>query len=106
MEKWYKRIHRSIVHDKRIISSNSEDINFDFLLELHQKQQGRCFYSGLQMECNTEIKSPFRISLDRMDSSIGYTKKNVVLCCCFLNYMKSNFDMEIFKNFLQKIKAT
>jgi hypothetical protein len=39
---------------------------------------------------------PTTISLDRLDSSKGYTSDNVVFCCSFVNYMKNDLTYDQF----------
>jgi len=70
------------------------ELELGYIQALYEKQNGRCFYSGANM---TFIpRSDFVISLDRIDSSIGYIKGNVVLCCADINYMKGPLDREKF----------
>ena len=37
--------------------------------------------------------NPFKVSCDRIDSSKGYEKGNVVLCCVTTNLGKHEFDV-------------
>ena len=41
--------------------------------------------------------------IDRIDNSIGYTKKNTVTCCKTCNQMKSNLSLDLFLNKINKI---
>jgi hypothetical protein len=41
--------------------------------------------------------------IDRLDSSIGYLKSNIVPCCSMCNYMKNNYSEEDFVNQCIKI---
>lgn len=65
--------------------------------DLFVKQNGRCFYSGISMLIHD--KNEHSISIDRRDSTKGYTSENIVLCCLQANLMKNNrseidfFDM-------------
>lgn len=43
------------------------------------------------------------IGLDRIDSSLGYLKTNVVSCCGVCNSMKSNFHLELFLSRIESI---
>jgi hypothetical protein len=75
------------------------DVDLDYLKQLYDDQDGKCFYSGIAMETSgSNCVSP-----DRIDSSIGYTKGNVVLCLNAVNYMKNHFDMESFLNICSQI---
>lgn len=65
------------------------DIDIDFLVWLLEEQQGLCFYTGLPMTTHAGI---WAISLDRVDSSLGYLKENVVLCATQVNQMKGTLS--------------
>lgn len=62
---------------------------------LWNHQSGRCHYSGVPM--TTELKSPNKVSLDRQDPSLGYTKENVVLCAARVNLMKRDMTVSEFR---------
>jgi hypothetical protein len=69
------------------------DLTRDFLLGVWREQGGRCYYTGMEMTFDGS-RSPSALSIDRVDSSLGYTCDNVVLCCRVINEMKSNLDVE------------
>jgi hypothetical protein len=84
--------------------SNIKEIEFDvdreYLLNLYNKQDGKCFYSGLKMEIalkHDKINNR-TLSIDRIDSKKGYTKDNIVLCCDNINTMKMQMDKKEFMN--------
>lgn len=59
---------------------------------LWEEQQGRCALSGIEMSLvhgTIAEPNPLRISVDRIDSSIGYYKSNVQLITWQLNAAKS-----------------
>lgn len=76
-------------------------ITLDDLKEIYTKQSGKCYISGRQLQTN--IGSPDRISLDRIDSNIGYTKDNIGLTCIQVNIMKSDMSLEVFANYIKNI---
>ena len=43
------------------------------------------------------------ISIDRIDSNLGYVKGNIQLVCYVVNIMKNNFSMNEFIAFCEKI---
>lgn len=53
-------------------------LSLDDILDMLLMQGGRCYYSGMPMEC-TIPKSHWRMSLERVDNENGYTKDNCVL---------------------------
>ena len=67
------------------------DLDADFLVALFHKQEGRCFYTGAQLEWDAYGKkhpSAASMSVDRRDPQRGYTKENVVLCTYQMNTTK------------------
>jgi hypothetical protein len=57
-------------------------------------QDGRCVYTGFEMEL--QPNTLLSVSVERIDSSIGYTSENTVLCCNAVNRMKSDLDPHTF----------
>lgn len=64
----------------------------DFLKSLFDKQLGKCYYTGRQL--NLKLSLPDSISIDRFDSSIGYINTNVVLCQYKINVMKNDLSFK------------
>ena len=60
----------------------------------YEEQDGICALSGIIMEPKT--KSPYRPSIDRIDSSKGYVNGNFQFICSMVNVMKNKFDEENF----------
>lgn len=74
------------------------------MYDLWDKQQGLCAYSKLPLN---NIANHLQLaSLDRIDSSIGYTRSNIQLVCAAVNKMKQNFTEEQFLNFCELITNT
>ena len=46
---------------------------------------------------NNEITHVSYNGIDRLDSSLGYTKDNIVTCCKICNYAKNKMKFEDFK---------
>lgn len=68
--------------------------------EKFKRQKGRCALSGIKMEPHT--KSPYRPSIDRINSSKNYEKGNFQFVCSMVNIMKNRFDE---KTFVKMCKA-
>jgi len=85
---------KSAVEKKR--TKTQWEVDLIFIKYLYKKQNGRCFYSGKDL--TMEARSEYVISLDRIDSSKGYLKNNVVLCCADINFMKNCLDKQRFIN--------
>lgn len=76
-----------------------------FLWELFLKQNKKCPYTGeiLQMCNSTRFKSTQTASLDRIDSSKGYTEDNVQWVHKTVNQIKWNLSEKDFIKFCKKI---
>jgi len=73
-----------------------------FFMELLQKP---CFYCGT-VGSNTKTRGNRQFAyngIDRLNSSIGYTRGNVVSCCGQCNLMKKDSTVLDFKNHVKKI---
>jgi len=78
----------------------SIDIDIHFLLELFNKQNGLCALTGIKMEITNnpgQRTNPYAISLDRIDSSLGYTRNNVRLTIWALNHMMAQWGEKFFE---------
>lgn len=105
---WY---NKSIEHRLRYViqlgtlrakKKNIEwNLNLEFLLLLWEKQKGKCAYSGVPL--TYEDNHSHTISLDRIDSSKGYTEDNVQYVCTIVNYIKQRFDENHFFDFCKQV---
>lgn len=87
-------------------SGLEHDIDTAYLRGLYAGQEGKCALSGLQMIIRAPRKSDgfwMSISLDRIDSRIGYIQGNVQLTCTGVNLMKKDMPNEMFINFCKKV---
>lgn len=79
-------------------------LQFDLTIEdawgLFQKQQGRCVLSGLELSFK-----PKTASLDRIDSSQGYTNHNVQWVHKDINRMKQDFSEERFRELCRLVTS-
>jgi hypothetical protein len=84
----------------------------DFLL----KSKSSCFYCGLEYSKEihdrlSDTKSNKKLSdtvvringIDRIDSTVGYTKENTVPCCKFCNTAKNTMRVYDFKKWVQTV---
>lgn len=75
------------------------DLTETDIKELWEKQEGKCHYTNQPMTWSKN--KPDKISIDRINSSAGYTKNNVVLCWSRVNLMKGQLDIEEFKKIIR-----
>jgi hypothetical protein len=84
----------------------SFDIDTSFIQELFEKQDGKCAITKIPFTFNftkhkNYKKDPFSPSIDRIDSSRGYTKDNVRIVCMVVNLALNEFGYEIFAKMCQ-----
>ena len=74
---------RSATHTKNEQYEKAKlTINLKNLIDMWEKQNGKCIYSKIQMEFD---KNEFRVSAKKLDNSKGYIEDNIVLCCTEFN---------------------
>lgn len=67
------------------------------IIELFDKQKGKCFYSGRALKLKSTCKRDFDlISVDRIDSAKSYIPSNMVLTIWGINLIKNNLDKDYF----------
>jgi hypothetical protein len=79
--------------DYDLSSDEYNDLDgIQFLHNLYLEQGKRCAVSGMEFLPNDDDEWSFHrtISIDRRDSTKGYTRSNVQLVCQCVNYLKSN----------------
>ena len=81
---------------KKSARSRQNEFELDILdvVEMWNQQSQICAYSGKVM--TLEHGKLNTVSIERIDSNIGYTKSNTILVCNAINRMKSNFAFEEF----------
>jgi len=98
-------LYRCMVNNSRS-RSIYVDIKKEDIENLWEDQQGKCYYTGIDMLYTYGANSPYQVSIDRVDSNKAYTLDNIVLCCQAINLAKRNYPVEIFTQFITKIKNT
>lgn len=80
------------------------DLDEEYLVEIWQKQNGRCALSNIVIHLKDGNHTLSTASLDRIDSNIGYLRGNVQFVAYAMNLAKNKFsDQDVFK-FLQEVK--
>lgn len=84
------------------------DLDEEYLINLWEIQQGKCFYSNLPMGVKDfidyKIQNNLAPSLDKKIPQLGYTKGNVVWCCYCVNCFKSTMTDTEFNTLVKSIK--
>lgn len=81
---------------KKSAEKRNQEFSLDIkdITEFWNLQNGICPYTGRQM--TLEAGKLNTVSIERIDSKIGYTKSNTILVCQAINRMKSDFKFEDF----------
>lgn len=95
------RILKKMVTDARTRAGKKGlpfSITEDDVLSLERTQQGLCALTGWMLEWAPAAsgRNPHRVSIDRIDSSKGYTMDNIQLVCDMVNMIKKDMNNEEF----------
>ena len=78
------------------------EIDKDFISNMADLQDMRCAVSGMKMEWIP--RSPHKVSVDRIDCQVGYTKANSRLVCWIVNSAMSDFAFEDFLTMCSSVR--
>jgi hypothetical protein len=79
-------------------------VNMEEAWEVFEKQNGKCAYSGIELQHSRSKKKNNNVaSIDRIDSSKPYTKDNIQWVNAIINTMKWNHSEEEFLNLIKMI---
>lgn len=78
----------------------SFELNLTDIENLWASQMGKCYYSNIPMAF---FGYHYVWSVDRLNSKLGYTIDNIVLCLNLINKMKNDLDVNDFIGFCQII---
>ncbi len=102
-------IRKNYIHHKlsqarnRIVKRGLEfSITIEDIEKLILKQDNKCRYSNIIFD--PENKN-YSMSIDRINSNLGYTNDNIQLICSVINMMKNNLKEEEFLYIIKKIYA-
>ncbi len=100
------KIYAQIKHQRRGDRALGRecDINVQYVLDLFNKQNGKCALTGVDMTLPDVGRSIFDLSIDRIDNSKGHIKGNVHLVCQGVNFMRNAYTVEEAHQLLAAIK--
>lgn len=114
-ERYHEKHHGTIKHHVqekiatwRKASCIPSDLTVEYLIDLYEKQDGRCYYTDEIMVfgwVNGKVHHN-SLSLDKLDPAKGYTQDNVVWCTYLVNTMKQNMTDVQFYEAINKIYDT
>jgi len=108
MKRFYDFLSVSPRHKKKGIPLEFT-LTINDLKNQYEKQGGKCYYTGVEMKIKRledPSRSLFSISLDRINSDIGYLPENIVFCCWGVNALKGTSTPEIMYQALKSFYET
>jgi len=93
----------TLLHDCKY-RNHEIDIDVDYINYLFKKQNGKCYWFGVDLIPSEIKKHPQQPSLDRLDINFGYIKGNVVLSCYSANIGRNESSQDVWVEFLKLIK--
>ncbi len=90
---WLTKINASLIRGKRVIQNELDLIK---LRDIYDLQNGKCVYTGINLNVLNVTKKESNASIDRKDSNLGYTINNTQWVYKPLNIMKNDFSEEEF----------
>lgn len=100
-EDWFRR-KASHIKSKCKIKGIEYDLSPEWLEKQFELQQGRCYWTGVEMDCSNKL---FRPSVDRLIVDGGYTQDNVVLTTYFCNIGRGNASQEDMEQMAKVLKS-
>jgi hypothetical protein len=88
------RYHHSKARSRRL--NIKFEIDFEYFFNLYNIQNGKCFYTDVEMLICTHGKGRFRhsLSIDKIIPEKGYVEGNVVLCTNKMNTCKTDLNLD------------
>lgn len=83
------------------VKSMDVDIDHQYIEYLYNLQNGLCAYTKEKLEIGSNSNNT--LSIDRIDSSLGYTKTNIVLTTWKVNNCKQDLSLQEFKELCKKV---
>lgn len=86
-------------------SHNRTELTIDDLLDILDRQEGRCAISGVELTCKLEKGRKFKTnaSIDRIEAGGPYIKDNIQLVCSAVNSWRSDTDLNEFIWWCKKV---
>lgn len=102
---WFKT--RFINKKSQCKRSNLEfNLTVDFLEELWNNQNGKCYWLNIPIKIEQEKCNPLTATIERLDPSRGYTKDNVVWASYFANSGRRDCPAAEFRRILDMVKMS
>ena len=107
-DRWYYRIVRDSrctdLKKKRGIDEVTPYVDVDYLFELQNRQQNKCWYCATNMNWMERRTCKEGLTLERKDNTKPHYKSNCVLCCKSCNSKRYDTNTGLMKRYFSKWK--
>lgn len=100
---WYKWLIRSAKRKRVGKKSVPVSINEEWVLSQVQKQDGKCYWTGVALEITDIANHPLKPSLDRLNTKGDYSPTNTVITALSVNLGRNENSAEDFMRFLKEV---
>lgn len=97
-----------VLHDKLKFTQHTApkrniefNLTFDYIKSIWDSQKGKCYYSGEAL--SPEVNNKNVVSIDRINSDLGYVEGNIRLCTKQVNLAKHILSLAEFVDLCRKI---
>jgi len=104
-ETWIGKVADMVRHSRHRAKKAGMDFDIDkgYIYSLIESNDFRCARTGVELRRlhrGHSYREPYTASLDRIDSSGGYTKGNVQVVCNWYNWSKSSLSEDDFRELI------
>lgn len=99
-------VSATIQRDKQKYKTSEEDIiDLKFIEELLAKQNNKCYWYNTELELDSldGSRNPSKLTIDRLDSTKGYSKDNVVLTSYAANCGRGDCPVDVWGKIIKTI---
>ncbi len=100
---WYKFLLRQAKAKRVNKSSVPVSIDEKWILQQYQKQDKKCYWTGVKLEISNIPQHPFKPSLDRLEIKGPYSPENTVITALSVNIGRNENSTKSLKTFLKLI---
>ena len=102
---WYKWLIRAA--KRKWVGKKLVPVSIDeqWVLSQFQKQDGKCYWTGVDLEITAISHHPLKPSLDRLNTKGDYSPTNTVITALSVNIGRNENSAEKFREFLKEIVA-
>ena len=97
---WHKWLLRGA---KRKRVKQQVSIDLDWILAQFERQDRKCYWTGVELQITNINQHPLKPSLDRLNTKGDYSPENTVIAALAVNIGRNENSAEDFAKFLQEI---